>query len=346
MTWSALQVNPLLGTGWRDFAGNDGRVTETLPAVPPMLATTGVMPPENEQDQWAYEMKWDGVRAIGYVSAGKLTLYARSGREITNSYPELRSLPADVPADQAILDGEIVAFDPSGRVSFASLQSRIHGSSRSGPPVAYLIFDLLNLNGTSLLDRPYTRRRELLESLELGGSNWQLTPSFPGAGDAALEVSWDQGLEGVVAKRLDAVYEAGQRSRSWLKIKNIRTQEVVIGGWRTGKDSRASTFGSLLCGMYDPEGKLAYVGRVGSGFSGEALRLMRSSLRSIARTTSPFDSPRGQVPVADRKDAHWVDPVLVGEVVFAEWTPDGRLWHPRWRGLRADKEPRDITMNV
>lgn len=314
-----------------------------LPPIRPMLAVTGPMPTLAEQSSWAYEMKWDGVRAVGLLRAGEFRLFARSGREITGQYPELAGFGAD-PGRDLVVDGEIVAFDDEGKVSFAALQPRIHGDPRqSRRPVAYLVFDLLFLDGVWTTERPYQGRRALLEQLGLTGPNWNVSPSFVGIGESALAASQAHGLEGVVAKRLDSTYHLGRRSPGWRKIKNIRTQDVVIGGWRTGKDSRASTFGSLLCGVYEPDGRLAYVGRVGSGFDSADLLRLRDRMAGLATSRSPFDSSNRPVPRLDESDAHWVRPVLVGEVVFAEWTPDGRLWHPRWRGLRTDKDPREVT---
>lgn len=322
--------------------------------IAPMLAVPGPMPPKSAENRWAFEMKWDGVRAVAYVDGGMdgrspggrarggLRLFARSGREITDVYPEIAGIVDDLPAQEAILDGEIVAFDAAGRPSFAALQTRMHGLPRTGPVVsiAYLAFDLLRLERRWLLDSLYHERRTLLESLELAGPNWSTPPAFYGAGEAALETSRTQELEGVVAKRLDSVYEPGRRSPAWVKVKNVRTQAVVIGGWRTGKDSRSSTFGSLLCGVHDDEGRLCYVGRVGSGFDASTLQDLSRRLADLRRRASPFDA---DVPSEDRRDAHWVEPVLVGEVVFAGWTTDRRLWHPRWRGLRPDLDPRDVV---
>jgi bifunctional non-homologous end joining protein LigD len=306
----------------------------------PMLAVLGTMPPPNQQAYWSFEMKWDGVRTLAYLERGQLTLYARSGRDRTALYPELEPMAEAVPAREAIIDGEVVAFGEDGRPSFAALQTRMHSL---GPapraPIAFLAFDLLHLNGISLLGHPYVERRGLLDSLELAGPNWQIPPVFRGMGDAALQTSHAQNLEGVVAKRLDSLYEPGRRSQAWIKVKNTMMQSVVVGGWRTGKDSRQPTFGSLLCGINDPSGRLVYVGRVGSGFNSETLGELTHRLTSLARTTSPFHDT---VPYEDTRDAHWVDPVLVGEVVFAGWTPDNRLWHPRWRGLRDDISPEAV----
>lgn len=321
--------------------GVDGtEQVDGLPLLRPMLAVTGEMPPAAVHDRWTFEMKWDGVRALAYVLDTRLRLFARSGREITGIYPELAALATAVPAETAIVDGEIVAFDANGKPSFAALQTRMHGLERGVTPVpiAYLAFDVLYLNDTALLDRPYAERRSLLETLDLAGPNWQTPPTFEGLGEAALQTSQAQGLEGVVAKRLDSTYEPGRRAPHWIKVKNVRMQSVVIGGWRTGKDSRASTFGSVLCGVYEA-GELRYVGRVGSGFNSDLLSDFTRRFRELARDSSPFDD---SVPYEDTRDAHWVEPVLVGEVVFAGWTPDGRLWHPRWRGLRDDLAPADV----
>lgn len=168
---------------------------------------------------------------------------------------------------------------------------------------------------------------------------WQVPPAFEGAGQAAMRTSVEQRLEGVVAKRLDSPYEPGRRSAAWVKTKNWRTQAVVIGGWRLGTGARASTFGSLLCGVHDG-GRLRYIGRVGSGFTQEALIALRGRLESLEQREPPFDDP---VPPVDARDARWVQPVLVGEVVFEQWTRDGRLWHPTWRGLRPDVDPGSVV---
>jgi bifunctional non-homologous end joining protein LigD len=321
-----------------------------LPYVPPMLATAGSMPPVADQHKWSYEMKWDGVRAVAYVNSGELALFGRSGRDFTTIYPEVSGLATAFAGRTAVLDGEVVAFDELGRPSFETLQQRMHGlttgarSRRRGtpgalPPVSYLVFDLLYVDGRSLLPRPYTDRRSALDALELAGPNWQVPPVFDGMGQAALDTSVHQHLEGVVAKRHDSRYEPGRRSQAWVKIKNFRTQEVVIGGWRVGEGSRSGTFGSLLCGVYEG-GRLRYAGRVGSGFTQEKLAALTEQLAPLARSTPPFDE---QVPALDARNAHWVEPVLVGEVAFTQWTRDGRLRNPSWRGLRPDKDPLDVV---
>lgn len=311
-----------------------------------MLATRGRLPPAVDDDDWAYEMKWDGVRTLAYVEPGspdRLRLLTRSARVVTASYPELAELVAlvDVPV---VLDGEVVALDARGRPSFGALQPRIHLAAPSAAvlasrPVAYLVFDLLRRAGTDLLDQPWTRRRQALEALGLSSPHVQVPPVFLGAGQDAWAVAAAQGLEGVVAKRRGSRYEPGRRSPAWVKVKRVRTQEVVIGGWQPGQGSRSATIGSLLLGLPGPQG-LAYVGHVGTGFTVAALHALAALLAPTERAGSPFATP---VPPAQARVARWVEPRLVGEVAFTEWTRDERLRHPVWRGLRADKSPGDVV---
>ena len=306
--------------------------------VAPMLATPSGLPPD--QTRWAYEMKWDGIRAVGYVDGGRLTLRSRNDRDVTSSYPELRALGEALGSTQLIVDGEIVALDENGRPSFGRLQQRLGVTAASQTrrlasthPVVYILFDLLHLDGQSTLSLPYTQRRELLEGLELSGPAWQTPPPLDGDGEDLLDATREQGLEGLLAKRMDSTYRPGRRSSSWLKIKNALDQEVVIGGWRPGEGRRAGTLGSLLIGVRDEEG-LRYVGRVGTGFNEAMLRDLEQRVTRLERTTSPFLD----VPRKDAKDARWCSPRLVGEVAFSGWTTEGRLRHPSWRGLRPDKD--------
>jgi bifunctional non-homologous end joining protein LigD len=206
-------------------------------------------------------------------------------------------------------------------------------------PVTFLAFDLLYLDGRSLLDLPYESRREALDGLGLAGPSWQTPPWFIGGGAAVLDASRQQGLEGIVAKRLDSRYVPGRRADTWRKLKNLRTQEVVVAGWKPGTGRRSGTFGSLLLGVYDGTG-LTYVGHVGTGFDEDALVALTADLAERTSDTMPFATAP---PRADIRDAHWVEPSLVGEVAFSEWTPDGRLRHPAWRGLRPDKDPAEVV---
>jgi bifunctional non-homologous end joining protein LigD len=309
----------------------------------PMLATAGQLPEDDAA--WGYEFKWDGVRAVAAVRRGSLTLFSRKGTDITVRYPEVGRLPAALDGHDAVVDGEIVAMDAAGRPDFGALQNRMH---RTGPevprmaaekPVTYLVFDLLSWDGENLLDRPYAERRSRLEELGLAGHRWVATPWFTGGGPGVLAASEENGLEGVVAKRLSSPYRAGLRSPDWRKIKNFRTQSVVVGGWRPGQGRRAGTIGSLLVGVPDDGGRLVYVGHVGTGFSDQDLRDLQRMF--TARTTPPFE---GTLPREVTRDAHWVEPDLVGEVAYAVWTADNRLRHPSWRGVRDDLEPDDVVV--
>jgi len=319
---------------------------EPLPEViAPMLATPGALPSPADDANWAYEFKWDGVRALARVEGGRVQLTARNGGDITAGYPDLRQLGADLGSTQVILDGEIVALR-DGRPSFAALQNRMHVSNPTQArrlaeryPVTYLIFDVLHIDGRSCLQLPYAQRRELLEALGLDGPRWQTSPSFPGDGAVILDAATQQQLEGVMAKRLTSRYQPGRRSADWLKITALRTAEVVIGGWRPGNGKRAGMIGSLMLGL-PADGGLRYVGQVGTGFTEDVLQSLTTRLRGMERSRSPFVN---EIPRDRAVGARWVEPDLVGEVVFREWTPDGRLRIASWRGLRPDKSPDTLT---
>ena len=267
-----------------------------------MLAVTGELP---EGPKWSYEMKWDGVRAVVYVDGGRARVMTRNDREVLAQYPELRAMAERMGSTQAVLDGEIVAFDEQGRPSFGRLQQRMHVTKasaldrlRTEVPIHYLIFDVLHLDGRSLLDEPLSERRKVLESLDLAGDFWSTPGDFVGvSGAEILAASSSQGLEGVVAKRLDSKYLAGKRSDSWIKVKNFRTQEVVITGWKPGEGRRAGTIGSLLLGIHDDDGNLVYAGHVGTGFNAKTLdELRRCSAASSARPRPTLPTSRGRTP--------------------------------------------------
>ncbi len=309
-----------------------------------MLATAGELPGGDEDPGWGYEFKWDGVRAVATVRGGVLALSSRKGTDITVRYPEVGRLPAVLAGRDAVVDGEIVLMDELGRPDFGALQNRMH---RTGPevprlaaakPVTFLVFDLLALDGEDLRERPYVERRERLDGLAPAGHRWALTPWFRGGGAGVRAASQENGLEGVVAKRLTSPYREGVRSPEWRKIKNFFTQSVVVGGWRPGQGRRSGTIGSLLVGVPDDEGRLVYVGHVGTGFRDQDLRDLQRSLTPAA--SSPFE---GSLPREITRDAHWVEPDLVGEVAYAVWTAEGRLRHPSWRGVRDDLEPDDVV---
>jgi bifunctional non-homologous end joining protein LigD len=319
-----------------------------LPRIAPMLAQTTKNLPSDERG-WAFEFKWDGVRALAYLEGDGLRVLSRSGRDVTSTYPELQGLHAAMHGSEAILDGEIVALDEQGLPSFGVLQARMNVTRAEKArtlalehPVAFVVFDLLYLDGDSLLEAPYWKRRGLLQSLELSGTNWHAPPFFEKDGAELLRASREQGLEGVVCKRLDSLYLPGRRSGDWLKIKHERVQEVVIGGWRPGAGRRSRGIGSLLVGFYEGR-NLVYAGRVGAGFNEEALDDLLGRLTSLERPESPFAEG---VLRAEARDAHWVEPRLVGEVRFGEWTAGGRLRQPVWRGLRSDKRPREVKREI
>lgn len=313
-----------------------------------MLATAGRLP--FEDSGWAYEMKWDGIRALGFVEAERLRLVSRTGRDVTSVYPELAGLAEAVGqagATSAVLDGEIVAFGTRAWPNFEAIQQRMNLSSAEEVrlvarqvPVSYLVFDLLALNGHALLDLPYGERRGLLEELDLNGRRWQTPPSFTGeAGADVLAMSKQQHMEGVVAKRLASRYEPGRRTASWIKVKNIRRQEAVVGGWQPGEKGRSGQIGSLLIGV-QADGGLAYAGHVGTGFTQQTLRMLAGLLAPLRRDTSPFAT---EVPPEHARSAVWVEPRLVVEVAFTEWTSAGRLRAPAYKGLRDDRDPAEVV---
>ncbi len=314
--------------------------------IRPMLATLGSLPKDDAA--WAYELKWDGIRAIGQSDGGRLRITSRNGNDLSTSFPELRALGEHFGSHQVVIDGEIVAFDDDGRPRFQRLQPRIHAADAAKAkrlaveqPVVYVIFDLLYFDGASLIDRPYIERRRRLEALGLDkseGGSWTVSPRFEGPGSDLLQASREQGLEGIMAKRLDSPYLPGKRSPMWTKVKNVLTQEVVIGGWTPGEGHRQGRFGSLLLGIPSEKG-LEYVGQVGTGFTDDALDELTGTLAAITSEENPFAT---DVPRQYRNVATWVIPKLVGEVSFGEWTTDGRMRHPSWRGIRVDKEAGEV----
>ncbi|RMB60330.1 ATP-dependent DNA ligase [Tessaracoccus antarcticus] len=303
------------------------------PSIAPMMATAG-RPEDVGTGEWHFEIKWDGYRAIAVVQKGALRLTSRGGLDLTSAYPELSELVDTLAGHDAVIDGEVVVLDEQGRSSFELLQN--HG--RQGG-AHYMAFDVLWLDGTSLLDVPWVHRRALLEQLITPEHpHIHVPPALGTNRDAAIAMSQDLGLEGVVAKRAQSRYEAGRRSSSWVKLKNVRTQEVVVIGWSSGNSARSATLGSVLLAVHE-DGELRYVGKAGSGFSDEALARARAVLEGIETDCPPVDD----VPKVDARGARWVEPLLVGEVTFAEWTASGRLRQPVWRGWRPDRMAEDVV---
>jgi bifunctional non-homologous end joining protein LigD len=314
--------------------------------IVPMLARPSATVPKPES-RWSFEVKWDGVRAIAYIQPGRIRLESRNLNDITEAYPELRGLVRAAGMRELVLDGEIVAFDENGLPSFERLQRRMHVTSPSAVrrlmashPILYAIFDLLYVDGHSLMDLPYSDRRARLEELDLSDTSWRVPAAHHGEGAKLLEATKRQGLEGIVAKRLDSGYETGRRTGAWLKVKNTLRQELVIGGWLPGEGRRAERIGALLVGYYE-DGAFRYAGRVGTGFTDKVLEDLGRRLAPLRRKTSPFSSgPR--LP----REAVFVEPCLVAEVEFREWTNEGVLRAPSYKGLRADKAPREVMLEI
>jgi bifunctional non-homologous end joining protein LigD len=315
--------------------------------IVPMTARVADAPPP-QQDRWSFEVKWDGVRAIAYAQPGRLRLESRNLNEITDAYPEVRGVIEDLGMREAVLDGEIVTFDERGRPSFERLQRRMHVTApsavkrlMSSHPVVYAIFDLLFLEGHSLMELPYRERRAELEALGLQGPAWRVPAAHPGEGTALLAATASQGLEGIVAKRLDSTYEPGRRSGAWLKIKHTLRQELVIGGWIPGEGRRSERIGALLMGYYQGN-QLVYAGRVGTGFTERSLRELQERLGGYRRKTSPFAGTVGGNSIP--REAVFVEPCLVAEIEFREWTGERVMRAPSFKGLREDTPPRKVVL--
>jgi bifunctional non-homologous end joining protein LigD len=315
-------------------------------SIKPMLATAGPLPADG--DGWAFEIKWDGVRTILFVEGGRVRAQSRNDLDVTSAFPELADVGDFLGMTACVLDGEIVALGDDGRPSFARLQHRMHVANRreaqrraAGDPVNFVVFDLLYLDGHSLLEETYDQRRSRLESLELAGATFTTTDSFRDVdGQDILSATVANRLEGIVAKRRSSPYRAGRRTPDWVKVKSVRTQEAVVGGWTEGRGERDGSLGALLLGVPSDDG-LRYVGKVGTGFNESARRALLGKLRPLARRTSPFV---GSLPARETAGAHFVRPALVGEVGFSEWTTAGRLRQPVWRGLRPDKSPGEVVV--
>jgi bifunctional non-homologous end joining protein LigD len=326
--YALIQTN---GDQWLAHRMKDQQVFD-FGEIAPMLATHGSVA-GLKAGQWAFEGKWDGYRLLVHADHGAVRLRSRSGRDVSKEYSQLESLAADLADHHVVLDGEAVALNKSGVPSFNQMQNRGRGTH-----VEFWAFDLLYLDGRSLLRAKYQDRRKLLETLGAAGD--LIVPDLlTGDGAQALEHSIERGLEGVVAKKRDSTYQPGRRSASWIKDKHWNTQEIVIGGWKAGEGGRSSGIGALLMGI-PGDGGLRFAGRVGTGFTERELTKLKATLAPLHTSQSPFDA---KLPAADRKGVTFVEPVLVGEVRYSEWTPDNRLRQASWRGLRPDKEPSEVV---
>jgi bifunctional non-homologous end joining protein LigD len=284
-----------------------------------MTARPGALPEPDED--YAHEMRWDGVRALAYIEDGRIRLFSRDAKEITRAHPELLPLARSVGRHELVLDGEIVAFDEQG-----------------GPP-AFLLFDVLHVDAKTSIRLPYIARRGLLEDLVHADAHWDVPPYYSSGGGHVLEESRRLGLKGIVSKRLDSVYRPGRCGADWVKVDNARTQEVIVCGWKPGEGHRTDMIDALLVGVYEG-GRLVYAGSVGAGLTEAAVGDLADRLAPLERAKPPFDE---HLPREDTRGARWVEPVLVGEVQYAEWAGEHRLRHPSWRGTRADEKPREVT---
>ena len=302
-------------------------------ALKPMLATLGPLP--HQSDEWCYEVKWDGVRALVALDHGTIRIKSRTGNDMTNTYPELVALAETYADHAALLDGEIVAFDESGRPSFNRLQSRLGllGAAvevrRHEIPVVLAVFDLLHLDGSSTRELPWSMRRRLLELLiDEPGPNWRLS-TIHDDGRELLEVTIDADIEGVVAKRRDSIYRNGMRSPAWIKVKNLTVDEFVIGGWVPGDGRRSGRIGALLLGVPESDdngARLQFIGKVGTGFSDAELERLAALLTPLVRPDSPFCNPTGE------RFAIYVEPAHRCNVAYREWTPSHTVRFPSYKG--------------
>ena len=306
-----------------------GRAEKVKGPVKPMLASPDT--PAFDDPDWVFEIKWDGYRAIAETDGKNTRLYSRNGLSFADAYPavaeELRTIKRHM-----VLDGEIVAMDDEGRPDFQLLQ---HAGGETKTPLTYHVFDLLELDGKDVTSLPLIERKELLLKALPNGDHVKYSDHITGRGKDFFAAAQAQDLEGIIAKRKDSIYQKGVRSKAWLKIKNHRAQEVVIGGYTAPRNSRKH-FGALLLGVYE-KGKLRYVGHTGTGFDARSLKELAASMKPLERKTTPFAEA-----VDANSPATWVSPKLVANIKFTEWTRDGHMRHPVFLGLRADKDAKDV----
>jgi bifunctional non-homologous end joining protein LigD len=315
-------------------------------AIYPMLATAIEKPFDNPG--WLFEIKWDGYRAVAFINDGRVRLVSRNQNDLTGQYPELASLPKSVKARHAVLDGEIVALDEQGRPSFSLMQQRTGfrpGKSRlpgrQGAPVIYYAFDLLYCDGLDVRRVSLEQRKQLLREQVTDGNVVKFSDHYPEKGLALFHAAAQKGLEGIVAKKRDSLY-VETRSRDWLKIKITQHQEFVIGGYTDPEGSR-TYFGSLVLGLYDKQKRLIHVGQAGTGFDQKALKEMFETLQPLETGKNPFYGELGGL-----RKVHFVEPRLVAEIKFTEWTHETdeggmKLRAPVFMGLREDKAPEECT---
>ena len=346
-TMSHRSTNTAGKEEWLIFLKSDDRPpSEARPPSAPMLAT--LVADAFDDEAWAFEPKWDGVRTFA-ICDETTQLVSRNKRDISVAYPELAKTHEQLVAIDAIVDGEIVAFD-DGVPSFEKLQRRIHVRDprdierlAKQIPVALVLFDIVYLDGRDLTALPYDERRELLERTVVPTPNLQVCPSVPGRGTELFEAARVQGLEGIVAKRRDSRYEIDKRSKTWLKVKTTFEADVVIAGWSPGEGRRSGGLGSLVLAVSDGD-QLRYVGNVGTGFTDATASMLAERLAPLATQDVPFTSEtlKGK---RELRSANWVRPQLVAAVEFRQLTSAGKLRAPSFKGLRDDKAPAECTLD-
>jgi bifunctional non-homologous end joining protein LigD len=314
----------------------DGRAASSEASYRPMLATLAADVPGGTG--WTFEVKWDGYRALAYVRAGDCRLVSRTGNDLTPRFEEIaKATVKATKSPDAVLDGEVCALDEHGRSSFSAMQ-------RGTGTLVYYVFDVLELDGEPLVSLPLGERRARLDKLlDRRSRTVRLSETFDD-GEALLAAAREQGLEGIMAKRLDSEYCQGKRTRLWLKVKTHGRQEFVIAGYTRGEGRRSSSFGSLVLAVNEG-GTLRYVGNVGTGFNEREIERLLRLLRPLERRDSPFPAPP-KMPRVRKGDVVWVEPKLVAEVAFSEWTHDGHLRQPSYQGLREDKRATDVRAEL
>ncbi len=293
-----------------------------------------------DSPDYIYELKWDGMRALAFVEGGELTLFSRNGRNVTSQFPELADLPAQVKSTALVLDGEIVCLDDNNHPNFSRLQQRLQAKRvglKQRNPVNFIAFDLLYANGKSVMKEPLVNRKDRLAKLLTATDVAQPCEFIEGEGTAFYQATCDLGLEGIMAKEKSSLYMPGQRSPYWLKVKRVRESEFVIGGYSFG--GARKEFSSLLLGLYDDDGRLNYVGSVGTGFSESESKELFGKLRAIHIEERPFPA----TPDVERL-IHWCRPEFVCQVEYGEFTVDGKLRYPTYLRLREDKAATDCTL--
>ena len=303
-------------------------------------------PPET--GNWIYELKFDGIRAIAVKTDKKVSLMSRSGNKLNVRFPEIVDAVKDLRASECVIDGEVVALDEEGRSSFQLLQAREIEGKKS--PIYFYVFDLLQFDGKNLVSLPLEERKTFLQQLCADASDpIRFSGDIGGDAQKLLEEVRRRGLEGIIGKRRNSVYEPGRRSGEWIKLKCVDEQEFVIGGYTPPGGSRKH-FGAILVGYYKDD-RLKFAGKVGSGFTAKSLSMLHKKFRDQERDSCPFvDLPSKQngkwvqgITPGEMRKMHWVNPVFVAQIKFAEWTRDGKLRQPVFLGLREDKKPSEVV---